>query len=73
MIFVPWSGLLDGAVATGGAVAFAMGSLLIGLLAATAFVLVLGAERKPRRLEPAVASQPRQTTAPRPPEVVRAA
>jgi hypothetical protein len=32
-----------------------MGTLLIGLLAATAVALVLGAERKERRLVPAVA------------------
>jgi len=58
MIFVPWSGLLAGAVATGGSVAFAMGSLLIGLLAATSFALLFGAERRPRQLEPAIALQP---------------
>ena len=57
MIFVPWTGLLDGAVATGGATAFTMGSLLIGLLAATTFALILGAERTPRRLKPVVALQ----------------
>jgi hypothetical protein len=56
MIFVPWSGLLGGAVATGSTpVAVAMGSLLIGLLAATTFALVLGTERKPLRRDPVIA------------------
>jgi len=57
-MFIPWSGLLAGAVATGGSVAFAMGSLLIGLLAATSFALLLGTERRPRQLEPTIALKP---------------
>jgi len=58
MMFVPWSGLLDGAIAIGGPVAFAMGSLLVGSLAATTIALILGAERRPRRLQHAIALQP---------------
>ena len=58
MTFVPWSGLLGGAVAMSSPVAVAMGSLLIGLLAATTFVLVLGAEWKPRRRDPVIAVRP---------------
>ena len=58
MTFVPWNGLLGGAVATGSPVAVAMGSLLIGLLAATTFALVLGAESKPRRRDPVIAVRP---------------
>ena len=54
MTFVPWSGLLGGAVAMGSRVAVATGSLLIGLLAATTFALVLGAEWKPRRRDPVI-------------------
>ena len=54
MTFVPWSGLLGGAVAMGSRVAVAMGSLPIGLLAATTFALVLGAEWKPRRRDPLI-------------------
>ena len=57
MTFVPWSGLLGGAIALGGPVA-AMGSILMALLAATTFVLVLGAERRPRRRDPVIALQP---------------
>ena len=57
MTFVPWSGLLGGAVAMGGPVAVAMGSILMGLLAATTFALVLGAERAQRR-DPAIELQP---------------
>ena len=44
MTFVPWNGLLGGTVAMGSPVAVAMGALLIGLLVATTFALVLGAE-----------------------------
>jgi hypothetical protein len=58
MTFVPWSGLLGGAVAMGSPVAVAMGSLPIGLLAATTFALVLGAEWKPRRRDPVIAVRP---------------
>jgi len=58
MTFVPWSGLLGGAVAMGSPSAVAMGSLLIGLLAATTFALVLGAESKPRRRDPVIAVRP---------------
>jgi hypothetical protein len=58
MTFLPWNGLLDGAVATGGPVAIAMGSLLMGLLAATTFALVLGAERRPPRRELVIALEP---------------
>ena len=58
MVFVPWSGVLSGAVATGSSVGVAMGSLLIGLLAATAFALLLGAERGARRRAPVVALEP---------------
>ena len=58
MPLVLWSWLLDGAIATGGPVAFAMGSLLVGLLAASTIALVLGAERRPRRLPHAIALQP---------------
>jgi hypothetical protein len=55
MMFVSWSGVFSAAIETGGPVAFAMGTALIGLLAATTFALILGAERKARRLVPAVA------------------
>ena len=55
MTFVPWSGLLGGAVAMGSPVAAPMGSLLIGLLAATTVALVLGAAGKPRRRDPVIA------------------
>ncbi len=58
MTFVPWSGLLGGAVAMGSRVAVATGSLLIGLLAATTFALVLGAEWKPRRRDPVIVVRP---------------
>jgi len=58
MIFVPWSGLLDGAIAVAGPVAFDMGSLLVGVLAATTMALILGAERRPPRLQHAIALQP---------------
>ncbi len=58
MTFVPWSGLLGGAVAMGSPLAVAMGSLLIALLAATTFALVLGAESKPRRRDPVIAVRP---------------
>jgi len=58
MTFVPWSGLLGGAVAMRSPLAVAMGSLLIGLLAATTFALVLGAEWKPRRRDPVIAVRP---------------
>ena len=58
MTFVPWSGLLGGAVAMGSPLAVAMGSLLIGLLAATTFALVLAAESKPRRRDPVIAVRP---------------
>jgi len=58
MTFVPWSGLLGGVVAIGGPVGFTMVSLPLGLLAATTLALILGAERRPRRLEPAIALQP---------------
>jgi len=58
MTFVPWSGLLGGAVAMRSPLAVAMGSLLIGLLAATTFALVLGAEWKPRRRDPVTAVRP---------------
>ena len=55
MPFVSWSGVFSAAIATGGPVAFAMNIALTGLLAATTFALILGAERKTRRLVPAVA------------------
>ena len=58
MTFVPSSGLLGGAIAMGSPLAVAMGSLLIGLLAATTFALVLGAESKPRRRDPVIAVRP---------------
>ena len=58
MIFVPWNGLLDGAVAMGSPVAVAMGSLLMGVLAATTFAVVLGAEWKPLRRDPVIALRP---------------
>jgi len=58
MTLVPWSGLLDGAVAAGTPAAAIMGSLLIGLLAATTLAVVLGAERKPLRLGPVIALRP---------------
>ena len=61
MPFVSWSGLLGGTVTMGSPVADAMGSLLVGLLAATTFVLVLGAERKPRRRDPVIAVRPTST------------
>jgi len=55
MPFVSWSGVFSAAIATGGPVAFAMNIALTGLLAATVFALVLGAEGKARRRLPAVA------------------
>ena len=61
MTFVPWGGLLGGVVAMGSPLAVAMGSLLIGPLAATTFALVLGAEWKPRRRDPVIAVRPTST------------
>jgi hypothetical protein len=58
MTFVPWNGLLGGAVAMGSPVAAGMGSLLIGLLAAITFALVLGAEWKPLRRDPVIVVRP---------------
>jgi len=58
MTFVRLSGFLDGAVAMGNPVAVAIGSLLMGLLAATTFALVLGADRRPRRRNPVIALEP---------------
>ena len=58
MTFVPWSELLGGAVAMGSPLAVAMGSLLIGPLAATTFALVLGAEWKSPRRDPVIAVRP---------------
>ncbi len=58
MTFVPWGGLLGGAVAMHSPLAVAMGSLLIGVLAATTFALILGAESKPRRRDPVIAVRP---------------
>ena len=58
MTFVPLNGFLDGAVAMGSPVAVAMGSLLMGLLTATTFALVLGADRRPRRRDPVIALEP---------------
>ena len=58
MTFVPWNGLLGGTAAMGSPVAVAMGSLLMGLLAATTFALVLGADRRPRRRDPVIALEP---------------
>ena len=55
MPFVSWSGVFSAAIATGGPVAFAMSIALTGLLAATTFALILGAEPKAQRLAPAVA------------------
>jgi len=42
----------------GSPLAVAMGSVLIGLLAATTVALVLGAESKPRRRDPVIAVRP---------------
>ena len=61
MTLIPWSGVVGGVVATGSPVAVGMGSLLIGLLAATTLALVLGAERKPRRRDPVIAVRPTST------------
>ena len=58
MTFMPLNGLLDGAVAMGTPVAVAMGSLLMGLLTATTFALVLGADRRPRRRDLVIALEP---------------
>ena len=58
MTFMPLNGLLDGAVAMGTPVAVAMGSLLMGLLTATTFALVLGADRRPRPRDPVIALEP---------------
>ena len=58
MTFVPWSGLLGGAVAMHSPLAVAMGSLLIGPLAATTFALVLEAEWRPRCRDPVIAVRP---------------
>jgi hypothetical protein len=57
MTLVSCSGPIGGAVAMGGPVGIAMGSLLMGLLAATTFALVLGAERAQRQ-DPAIELQP---------------
>jgi len=51
--FVAWSGVLDGVVAMGDP-AVLMGSLVVGLLAATTLALVLRAERTPVRRAPVV-------------------
>jgi len=58
MTFIPSSGLLGGAVALGGPAALIMGSLVVGLLAATTLALVLGAERKAPRLHLAITLRP---------------
>ena len=58
MTLVSCSGPIGGAVAMGGPVGIAMGSLLMGLLAATTFALVLGADRRPRRRDPVIALEP---------------
>ena len=58
MTFVPWGGLLAGAVAMGNPVAVAMGFVLMGPLTATTFALIVGVERRPRRRDPAIALQP---------------
>jgi len=59
MTFVPSSGVLNAVVAAGPA-AGAMGLLLIGLFAASALVIVLGAERTPpTRCRHPVAALPR--------------
>lgn len=55
MTLIPWAGLPGGAVAIGGPVGVAMGALLTGLLVAMTIALILGAERRPRRLRPAIA------------------
>jgi len=58
MTFVPCSGLLGGAITMSSPAAVAMGSLLIGLLAASTFALVLEVEWKPRRRDPVIAVRP---------------
>ena len=59
MTFVPSSGVFNVVVAAG-PMAGAMGFLLIGLLAAAALVVVLGAERKrPTRCRHPVVALPR--------------
>jgi len=58
MTFIPSSGLLGGAVAPGGPAALVMGSLVVGVLAATTLALVLGAERKALRRNPAITLRP---------------
>ncbi len=58
MTLVPWTGLLDGAVAMGTPDAAIIGSLLIGLLGAASLAVVLGADRKPLRLDPVIALRP---------------
>jgi len=45
----------------GSPVAVTMGALLIGLLAATTFALLLGAEWKPLRRDPVIALRPTST------------
>ena len=61
MTFLLWNGLLSGAVAMGSPVAVTMGALLIGLLAATTFALLLGAEWKPLLRDPVIALRPTST------------
>ena len=58
MTFLLWEWAFSGAVATGSPVAVTLGALLIGLLAATTFALVLGAEWKPLRRDPVIALRP---------------
>ena len=53
--FVPWSGVLGGAVAMATPAVLSMGCLLAGLFAATTLALVLGGERTPRRPAPVIA------------------
>jgi hypothetical protein len=58
MTFVPVSGVLNGALAMAGPVGVAMGCLLTGLFAAASLAIVLGAERRPQRRDPAIELQP---------------
>jgi len=62
MTFVAWNGVLGGAVTMGAPATVIMGSVLMGLLAATTLALVLGAEQRPVRRDPVIALRSRLTS-----------
>jgi len=71
MTFVPWSGLLAGAVAMGNPVAVAMGFLLMGLLTQPPSLSFSGPSGGHGCGIPLSRCNPPQTTVPRPREVWR--